>query len=125
MRKFDIELAKQGAPICTRDGKPARIICYDAYNAQPVIALVTLSDGVEYPYTYDKDGRYILGTTNENDLIMKPEKHEGWIHIYERDGKKSVAGRAIFETREEAMESLSTHNNEGRVVDTIRIEWEE
>lgn len=29
MKPFDIELAKQGKPVCTRDGRPVKILCYD------------------------------------------------------------------------------------------------
>lgn len=28
MRKFDLAAAKAGAPVCTRSGKPARIVCW-------------------------------------------------------------------------------------------------
>lgn len=41
--KFSFELAKAGKPVCTRDGRKARIICFDArlyYREQPIIALV-------------------------------------------------------------------------------------
>ena len=30
MKEFDIELAKQGHPVCTRDGRKVRVLCYDA-----------------------------------------------------------------------------------------------
>lgn len=29
MKPFDLELAKAGHPVQTRDGRPVRIICYD------------------------------------------------------------------------------------------------
>lgn len=29
MKPFDLEAAKAGAPVCTRSGKPVRIICWD------------------------------------------------------------------------------------------------
>ena len=41
MKPFDLELAKKGHPVCTRDGRDARIICYDAKTGEyPIIALV-------------------------------------------------------------------------------------
>ena len=30
MKEFNLEQAKAGKPVCRRDGKKARIICYDA-----------------------------------------------------------------------------------------------
>lgn len=29
LKEFDIEAAKAGKPVCTRDGRKARIICFD------------------------------------------------------------------------------------------------
>ena len=42
---FDLEAAKQGKPIYTRDGRKARIICFDRINARPILALVSSTDG--------------------------------------------------------------------------------
>ena len=30
LKPFNLEAAKQGKPVCTRDGRKARIICFDA-----------------------------------------------------------------------------------------------
>ena len=32
MKPFDLEKAKAGASICTRNGSKARIVCFDANN---------------------------------------------------------------------------------------------
>ena len=54
MKEFDYEKAKAGAPVCTREGKPARIIFWDAKGISndgkqyPIVALLE-EDGVEYP----------------------------------------------------------------------------
>lgn len=29
LKPFDLEAAKQGKPVCTRDGRKARIVCFD------------------------------------------------------------------------------------------------
>ena len=46
MKNFDIELAKQGKSVCTRDGRPARIVCYDfiSLDNTPIVALVRLTE---------------------------------------------------------------------------------
>lgn len=42
MKPFDLEAAKAGKPVCTRDGIKARIICFDVINKSnyPIIALL-------------------------------------------------------------------------------------
>ena len=40
LKPFDLEAAKLGKPVCTRDGRKARIICFDAKGDKPIIALV-------------------------------------------------------------------------------------
>ena len=81
LKPFDFEAAKQGKPVCTRNGRKARIICFDAEGEHPIIALVT--DGVqESPYNYTKEGYYHTeGVETMADLMMLPEKKEGWINI--------------------------------------------
>lgn len=32
MKQFDLEAAKKGAKVCTRDGREARILCFDSKN---------------------------------------------------------------------------------------------
>ena len=54
MKTFDLEAAKRGAAVCTRDGKQARIVCHDADN--PLFRIVALVGGVisgeETPQSY-------------------------------------------------------------------------
>ena len=89
LKPFDLEAAKAGKPVCTRNGRKARIICFDAEGEHPIIALVT--DGVqESPYNYTKEGYYHTeGVETMADLMMLPEKKEGWIkHITRRICKR-------------------------------------
>lgn len=43
MKKFDLELAKQGHPVQTRNGRPVRIICWDRKSEYPIVALIGTS----------------------------------------------------------------------------------
>lgn len=46
MKKFNLEEAKAGKPVITRDGSEARIICFDMKNdLYPIVALI--EDGLE------------------------------------------------------------------------------
>lgn len=60
MKPFDLEKAKAGASICTRDGSKARIVCFDANNKRfPLVTLIKDSDNSEeYPVLYTKEGNF-------------------------------------------------------------------
>jgi hypothetical protein len=68
----------------TRDGRPARIVCVDAANYHPIVALVEEVEGYEYPHRYDKDGRYITGSDGKDDLQDVPEEHTVWF-VHEKN----------------------------------------
>lgn len=59
----------------TRDGKKVRVLCYDANNIVPVVALVTFNDGSEGSRDYYSDGSMNFGRENALDLfIVTPEE---------------------------------------------------
>ena len=82
MKEFNLERAKAGKPVCRRDGKKARIICYDAKSDRPIIALVEYENGEEGICNYHTNGSFFLNKGDERDLMMAAEKHEGWVNIY-------------------------------------------
>lgn len=112
LKPFDIEAAKAGKPVCTRDGRKARIICFDAINEDkcPIIALARNGQN-DYAFYCDNEGKSKL--SKDLDLMMLPEKKEGWVNLY----KSSVRS-----TKEEAMKYRNKCND---YIDTIKIEWEE
>lgn len=63
MKPFNIEESKKGAKLITRNGRSARIICYDRMtNGKPgvIIALVKGQKGVfESLIYYNKEGQQI------------------------------------------------------------------
>ena len=79
LKPFDIQKAREGKPVCTRDGRKARILCYDLKGAEyPIVAAVEKRDSfAESVFSYDKNGRFDHNTENNNDLIMLLEKKEG------------------------------------------------
>ena len=40
LKPFDIQKAREGKPVCTRDGRKARIIYFDAKGDYPIVALI-------------------------------------------------------------------------------------
>jgi hypothetical protein len=123
MKEFNLELSKQGHPVCTRDGRPARVICWDCKNHMgeddtPIVALVQLSDGGEYPYCYYENGLFTDRHTDKRDLMMASVKHEGWVNVF-NDGKDNYTGNKIYATKKEAEE----YGGRFRIA-TAKIEWE-
>lgn len=118
LKSFDLEAAKAGKPVCTRDGRKARIICFDTINKgnYPIIALLE-DKGYEAVFYYNKDGKCNVGT--ERDLMMLPEKKEGWINLCKNNHGDTLAV-GVFPSREEAVSNCPPS-----YLSTIKIEWEE
>lgn len=80
-KPFNLEQAKAGKPVYTRDGRKARIICFDAKTLgdYPIIALVENADNSIYEaaYYFSDKGEYLRGNICNIDLVMPLEEHEG------------------------------------------------
>ena len=74
-KPFNVEAAKNGAEVETKDGHPVRIICYDKTGANcPIVALINYGD-VEYSCVYSIEGKpYYLSV--DNDLVIVEEVEE-------------------------------------------------
>lgn len=124
MKPFDIEKAKAGHPVCTRNGRKARILCYDRDNRELrcIVALVTEPTGLEEIYTYTLKGQISRNEETNHDLMMAPERKTGWINIYpyQCEDKVAMIGYA-YKTQKDAEECARGTN----CVATIPIEWEE
>ena len=112
---FDINSAKQGKPVCTRDGRKARIICFDFQSIEntPIVAAVQVTDKQEVIANYYEDGRQFVDGISELDLMMLPEKKEGWVNVYKNQ---------IHNTPESAEEG---HKGTTDYIKTIKVSWEE
>ena len=110
LKPFDLKAAKAGKPVCTRDGRKARIICFDTINEinYPIIALIK-GCGYETLCYYNEKGKAHFGNTF--DLMMLPEKKEGWI-LLRKDG-------CVFDNEEVAKKNCT---NDYCVA---KVEWEE
>lgn len=75
LKEFNLEEAKAGKPVWTRDGRKARIICFDLNNKNfPIVAIINC-DSEENAYQYDIDGICDEHDNNLN-LMMSSEKKE-------------------------------------------------
>ena len=121
LKSFDLEAAKVGKPVCTRDGRKARIICFDRIDKfSHIVALITNLDGREIIWGYEDSGACSNDNKN-NDLMMLPEKKEGWINIY-KGGKMDAD--FIYPTKADAVENMYPPMKDN-YIDTIKVEWEE
>ena len=126
IKPFSLEAAKAGKPVCTRDGRKARIICFDRKGKQPIIALIIQDNGEEFIENYHLSGRFNVDDTFENDgdLMMLPEKKEGWVNVYrDCDGANITKDDNIYSSKEAAMASAQVIDRDNYVATTI-INWE-
>lgn len=118
MKEFNLEAAKAGARVYTRDGREVRIVCFDAKSEYPILALIMCGDGNGCLNTYTIDGYYNIDKKeSSSDLFMSSTKHEGWVNIYRESGH--VLG--IYETEAMAKQEIIPSG----YVATAKIEWEE
>ena len=121
LKPFDLNAAKAGKPVCTRDGRKARIICFDAKGDKPIIALVEVGTA-ETPNNYPIDGKAVSAKEASCDLMMLSEKKEGWVNVAKEPlGDDEVVLGYIFNSYEDAVRSGKANE---RYVATVRIEWE-
>ncbi len=119
MKPFDIEKARNGHPVCTRDGRDVEILKFDLKGHSGEIAgIIKELDGSETLTTWFDSGEFVLGEKDNEDLFLKSEQKEGWVNVYE--GPR-VMGR-IHETKVQAEGASKAHND---YLDTVPIKWQE
>ena len=122
LKPFSLEAAKSGKPVCTRDGRKARIVCFDAKGDKPIIALVEAKGNkdalIEEVERYFINGHSVFEVRETNeDLMMLPEKKEGWVNVY----KGGLLDTKSYPTKKEAFDKAYPEG----YIDTIKISWEE
>lgn len=126
MKEFDLEKAKAGAPVCTREGRKVRIVCFDVKGDKyPILALAENPNGVDEDIMwYTRDGKYydpeLDFGQSVDDLMMADVTHGGWVLI---DPEVKHCFSFVFDTQEEAEAKASTATIAHVVV--AHIEWEE
>ena len=121
LKPFDLDKAKEGKPVCTRDGRKARIICFDmkadVYN---IVALID-DGGEEIVCFFSENGLRDVEGESRRDLMMLPEKKHGYTNIY-RNKNGDLEHGYIRDTIEEA--TLCKLNN-ALNRNPVYLEWEE
>lgn len=71
MNEFDIEKAKQGFLVKTKNGKLVEILKYDRNNKKfPVVAIIENKEVI----CYTPEGKYYPKKDSDNDLVTTDEK---------------------------------------------------
>lgn len=128
-KPFKIDQARAGHPVCTRDLRPVRIVCYDmsdGISKDNILALVSETDGSETAYAYNRDGTFMgAGEQHHLDLQLATVKKSGWINICHHHGlDENIAERYIWDTEGEAKRHDS-NDPSVEILATVKIEWEE
>lgn len=123
MKPFNIKEAKAGMPVCTKSGKSARIICFDAkVNSNETNMIVLVDEGnTEIIYTYNNNGTPLYDS-DDYDLMMKPEHHIGYINVHKCGINNVLACSVVYEVYDQAKKAVKDPNGD---IKTLKIEWEE
>lgn len=124
MKKFDIELAKQGKPVCTKDGRLVRILWYDRRGMYPIVAIISNANN-DLVYAYTESGSYVKEEDNNLDLMMVGEKRKMCVNVYSEyfgSPVRSFGGLIPYATEEEAKANVNDPKN---YIATVPVEWEE
>ena len=123
---FNIEKAINGSNVCTRDGRNARILCFDAKGDRPIVALIDqkeISD--DYPYKYYPNGSFYDDTISDIDLVIVPSIKIGYVNLYKNNSDND---NCIYNTSNVYSSIEEAHNHivdQNRYVDTVKFSWKE
>lgn len=128
LRPFDLEAAKRGDIITTKNGHKVKIICYEKEDRfdRPIVALVRSEPGTELVICYSNKG-LSDANTEVYDLMMAPKKVKGWINIFKKIGEDT---KYVNEIIYPSFESAKYHRNDpfdenlGKFIATIPIEFD-
>ena len=124
MKEFNLNkyLKNPSQKVITRDGRDVRIICTDAKNEEPIIALVYNNNrDEENVYTYNRDGYFYNNNDSYLDLFFASTKREGWVNLF-KDEELTFINGDVYENEKDAKEAAQ---GESDFIATIKIEWEE
>lgn len=119
MKPFDLEAAKRGEPLITRDGRPAKFVAH-VPECAPGWMVYALVDTTTCVTDYYENGRRHVSQENPRDLFMAPRKVVKWGNAFKRsvDGSLELHAR-WFDTAREAT------NYFGDAGMLARVEFEE
>lgn len=128
MKPFNLEEAKAGKPVCTANGLPARILCFDkAKGDYPIVALIQAGDGKEFAESYTQAGRYYCdgSISEERDLFMATITKTVWVNLYQGAFCAITGQCATYPTEEEARRVVIGCARRDSYIGTYPLTYEE
>lgn len=127
MKPFDLEAAKRGEPICTRDGRKAWFASYvpSDLNIETAYPLAVWAEGYNHVISATADGHtFVDRSISNDDLFMAPKKGHGYLIVW-RDG--SHLRVAITKSEAACNDYCDCLRSEGYTILTYgeKIEWVE
>ena len=106
LKPFDLEAAKNGAEVVTREGLPVEIIKFDVKSLYSIIAIITDLDGSERTEIYDNKGCYYFEESSFDLFLKEPEpKIETWYGVvFNTSEYQTYKGGSLYKTKEEAVQ---------------------
>lgn len=117
MEQFNLNkwLQDKSRKICTRDGRPVRIVCWDAPTKNPIYGFVEGDDGIT---SWRKDGRF-SNLIDNVDLFFADE--EGELTEFEKELNRIVTA---FSATHAYMDKNEIHHYSKGLLDLARKEIE-
>lgn len=108
MKPFNLEEARKGAPVCTRNGTPAEFITYAPQAPADSQVIVLIGDRV---MLYFADGHYYNDQKGEidDDLMLAARKRIVWVNFYENSTLSLTAN--VHATEEGANRAVGQHDS--------------
>ena len=125
MKQFTVEEYQKNPnrKVITRDGKSVRIVCTDMMGTSyPILAICRVDPTHDCYYSYTLNGKHNLGVVSRLHLFFAPEKHEGWVNLY--DHSEGTYLGSVYSSKEVA-EAMSKKCGLQHYIATCKIEWEE
>lgn len=90
MKPFDLDAAKRGEPIQTRDGRLVKFIAHVPEAFATDYKVLALLDGETHEYT--EEGAFISKQMQrDRDLFMAPKKRTVWVNLYPDSDNRNAA----------------------------------
>lgn len=117
-KPFDLEKAKAGEPIITREGESATFVAYIPECASGH-RLIVYIHGRETTTDYFDSGKFLNGGENLLDLFMAPKKIKRWVNVFSEE--RYVA----YTTAEQAAVYDTCAMDSAKRIACIEVEFEE
>lgn len=120
---FDVEKAKSGAKIVTREGRfSVRILDYNIKDTRfPILALVEV-DGKEKPYTFTTSGKFLYENEDALDLFIEEVEETDNYDPY-KETVKSIADMVESYSELQSLEELKDFYNNVKIECREAIEY--